>query len=124
MGSNDSDTTLQELKQVAAKFRDERDWMRFHKPKDLAMSVSIEANEMLELFQWKSEQEIEELLKQPEKLGEIKDELADVINYCMAFSDTLGIDLSEAVREKNRKNEAKYPVEKSRGTATKYTGLW
>lgn len=116
----DNDTKLAELKEAVKKFTDERDWQRYHTPKDLAVSISIEAAELLEKFQWKSEEEIEELLNDPKYKEEVKEELADVFNYCLALSNTLGIDLSEALLEKVKRNSEKYPVEKTKGKYKKY----
>jgi len=81
----------------------------------LAISISIESNELLELFQWKSLEEIRELLKNKNYLERIKNELVDVIIYCLSFADILGIDVSQAVIEKIRLNKAKYSVEKFKG---------
>jgi NTP pyrophosphatase (non-canonical NTP hydrolase) len=117
----DDKTTVGELKKLVAQFRDERDWKKYHKPKDLAASITIEAAELLEKFQWKTDEEIEQLLK--EKKGEIGKELADVINYCLNFSDTTKIDISDAVKKKIEENKKKYPVEKVKGNYRKYTEI-
>ena len=118
----DEDTTLQELKELVARFRDERDWRRYHNPKDLAVSISIEAAELLEVFQWRNEEEVEAMLR-ADGPREVEAELADVVVYCLALADVLGIDLSEAVSEKMRENAEKYPVGKTRGDYRKYTEL-
>ena len=99
-------------------FRDDRDWRQFHTPKYLAISMSLEASELLELFQW-SGTELECAGNQ-EKLRE---ELADVLSYCILMADVCGLDLDEIMNEKITKNEAKYPVEKAKGSAAKYTEL-
>uniref|UniRef100_UPI003F494E2C nucleotide pyrophosphohydrolase n=1 Tax=Niallia taxi TaxID=2499688 RepID=UPI003F494E2C len=99
------------------KFRDERDWRQFHSEKDLAISISLEANELLELFQWKSSAEAKE---NPERL---KEELADVLIYSYMMADNLGFDVDEIIKEKLAKNEMKYPVEKSKGHKEKYNQL-
>lgn len=102
-------------------FRDARDWKQFHKPKDLAISLALEASEVLEHFQWKSEVEIDDYVKtHKEHIGE---ELADVFNYLLIMAHDLDIDLIEAEEKKITKNEEKYPVEKARGVATKYNSL-
>lgn len=102
-------------------FRDERDWMKFHDPKNLAVSISIEAAELLEQFQWKSPVEVEQhVVKYKER---ISDEIADVAIYLLELSDNLGIDLESAILAKLEKNAAKYPVEKAKGVSTKYTDL-
>ena len=96
------------------KFTADRDWDRFHTPGNLAKSISIEANELLECFQW-SDTEYD--------LEHVKEELADVIVYCQDMLDRLGLDADEIVMSKMAKNEAKYPVEKARGSAAKYDEL-
>jgi len=100
------------------KFRDDRDWRQFHTPKDLAISMSLEAAELLEAFQWSGSD-----LECPAKLGKIREELADVLSYCILMADVCGLDLDEIMNEKITRNEAKYPVEKARGSAAKYTEL-
>ena len=96
------------------KFTADRDWDQFHTPANLAKSISIEANELLECFQW-SDTEYD--------LEHVKEELADVIVYCQEMLDKLGLDVDEIVMSKMAKNEAKYPVEKARGSAAKYDEL-
>ena len=96
------------------KFTDDRDWDLFHSPANLAKSISIEANELLECFQWSdTDYDIEQ----------VKEELADVIVYCQDMLDKLGLDVDEIVNKKMDKNEAKYPVDKARGNASKYNKL-
>jgi NTP pyrophosphatase (non-canonical NTP hydrolase) len=112
---SDNSTTIDYLKKLVVKFRDDRDWKKYHNPKDLAISISIESNELLELFQWKTLEEIQKLLENPDYMKKIKNELADVIIYSLSLADILGIDVSQAVIEKIKLNEAKYPVEKFRG---------
>ena len=108
------DETIQRV----LKFRDDRDWRQFHTPKDLAISMNLEAAELLELFQWSGTD-----LECREKLPRIREELADVLSYCILMADVLGLDLDEIMNAKVDKNEAKYPVEKARGRAEKYTEL-
>lgn len=108
----------QETIKEILKFRDERDWKQFHNPKDLAISISLEAAELLEIFQWSAEDVVCH-----EKMDRIKEELADVINYCVLMADACGLDLDEIIREKIKKNREKYPVEKSYGSKEKYTEL-
>lgn len=103
------------------KFRDARDWKQFHKPKDLAISLSLEASEVLEHFQWKSEKEIEEYVKTNKE--EIADELADVLNYLLLTAHDLDINIGDALNKKIDKSESKYPVEKAKGKHTKYDKL-
>ena len=99
-------------------FRDDRDWRQFHTPKDLAISLTLETAELLEVFQWSGAD-----LECRDKLDCIREELADVMSCCVLMADVCGLDLDEILREKVAKNEAKYPVEKARGRADKYTEL-
>ena len=108
------DETIQRV----LRFRDDRDWRQFHTPKDLAISMSLEAAELLELFQWSGAD-----LECADKREKLREELADVLSYCILMADVCGLDLDEIMNEKVRKNEAKYPVEKARGNAAKYTEL-
>lgn len=100
------------------RFRDDREWRQFHTPKDLAISMSLEAAELLELFQWSGTD-----LECAGKRDRLREELADVLSYCILLADVCGLDLDEIMNEKISKNEAKYPVEKARGSAAKYTEL-
>lgn len=100
------------------RFRDERDWRQFHSEKDLAISISLEAAELLELFQWNTS---EETVKN--SIEDIKDELADVLIYSMMLASNLDLDLEEIILNKLEKNNEKYPVDKSRGSKKKYTDL-
>ncbi|GLH63077.1 nucleotide pyrophosphohydrolase [Parageobacillus sp. G301] len=109
---------MKHLQQKIIEFRDARNWKQFHTPKDLAISLSLEAGELLENFQWKSS---EEAVKT--NLENIKDEIADVVIYALLLSHELGIDLEKAVIDKIKKNEQKYPIEKSFGSKKKYTEL-
>ena len=108
------DETIQRV----LKFRDDRDWRQFHTPKDLAISMSLEASELLEVFQWSGAD-----LEGRDKMEQIREELADVLSYCILMADVCGLDLDEIMNEKVGKNESKYPVEKARGSAAKYTEL-
>ena len=103
------------------KFRDERDWMQFHDPKNMAVSIMIEAAELLEHFQWKNKDEVQEYIKANKE--EISDEVADIMAFLIEFCDNSGIDLEKAIENKLQKNAKKYPVNKSKGVATKYTKL-
>lgn len=100
------------------KFRDDREWRPFHNPKDLAISVSLEAAELLENFQWSAAD-----LEAKEKIGNIKEEIADVMIYCEMLCDRLGLSADEIINDKMSKNEAKYSVEKAKGRKEKYTEL-
>ena len=100
------------------KFRDDRDWKQFHNPKDLAISLSLEAAELLEVFQWSGSDTLCE-----QKKDKIKEELADVINYCVLMADVCGLDMDEIVQEKIKINNEKYPVKKAKGKSDKYSEL-
>lgn len=100
------------------RFRDERDWKQYHKPKDLAISISLEASELLENFQWKSDEEAIN-----ENFENIQDEMADVLLYLISMSDALEVDLVEIAERKLEKNILKYPVDKVYGSREKYNQL-
>ncbi len=102
-------------------FRDARDWKQFHNPKDLALSLVLEAAEVMEHFQWKNTEEIEKYVV--EAKGEIGEELADVLYWVLLMGHDLDIDVLAALDKKMKKNKAKYPVEKAKGKHTKYTKL-
>ena len=114
-------TEIKKLTKRIVDFRDARDWKQFHNPKDLAISLNLEASEVLEHFQWKSEKEIEKYIKTNK--DEIAEELADVLNYLLLTAHDLNIDLVDALNKKIDKSESKYPVEKAKGTHTKYNKL-
>lgn len=114
-------TEIQQLTQKIKEFRDQRDWLQFHNHKDMALSLVLEAAEVLEHFQWKTQAEVERHAR--EHKDELADELADVAMFLFELSDNVGIDLPEAISRKLQKNAEKYPVEKSRGRHTKYTRL-
>ena len=105
---------LEKLKRVIKQFVDERDWGQFHSPANLAKSISIEANELLECFQWDEENY---------DIEAVKEELADVINYCIQMADVLHLNISEIVLQKLEKTKKKYPVEKCKSKSTKYNKL-
>lgn len=105
---------LDSLNQEIKTFVDERDWNKFHSPANLAKSISIEANELLECFQWDEENF---------DLAAVKDELADVINYCIQMGQVLNLDIHDIVLEKLEKTKKKYPVKKCKSIATKYNKL-
>ncbi len=111
----DQDTTLKNLKDLITTFRDERGWKKYHNPKDLAISISIEANELLEIFQWKSIEEIENILNDKNIKEKVEDELADIIIYSLSLADILSSDVSTIVARKVEKNRKKYPIEKFKG---------
>lgn len=108
----------QETMNEILKFRDERDWKQFHNPKDLAISISLEAAELLEIFQWSAED-----VKCEKKINKIREELADVMIYCVHMADACNLDLDEIIQAKLKKNQEKYPMDKAFGKKEKYTEL-
>ena len=109
----------EDLKKELIEFRKKRDWEKFHKPKDLAVSLVIEASELLENFQWKTDKEVSEMMK-GESFEKVREEIADIAIYLTYLCNDLGIDVEDAVSEKLEKNRKKYPSEKVRGSAKKY----
>lgn len=109
--------TQETINQVL-KFRDDRNWKQFHNPKDLAISISLEAAELLEVFQWSGTDTV-----CAEKIDKIREELADVLNYCILMADACGLNMDEIIQEKVKRNNEKYPVEKAYGSKEKYTEL-
>ena len=112
---------LRELRDALRAFAAERDWDQFHSPKNLAIALSVEAGELLERFQWLTEQESQRL--SPADRVRVEQELADVLLYLIRLADKLDVDLAVAAREKMKINAEKYPVEKARGKSKKYTEL-
>ena len=112
---DDSQTTVAALRQLINQFVDQRSWHQFHSPKNLAMSIAIEAAELMEHFQWLTVDQSRELAAQPERLGEVGEELADVLCYALAMANELGLDVSTVVHRKMEKNRKKYPAEEFRG---------
>lgn len=106
---------IQSLQEQLRQFTEERDWDQFHNPKDLAIALSIEANELLETFLWKDAKDADR--------EKVKEELADVFNYALLLADKYKFDVIDIVKEKIEKNAVKYPVAKAKGTAKKYTEL-
>lgn len=104
---------MKELQKKIDDFNKERDWDQFHTPENLAKSIAIEAGELLECFQWDNKYDLEQ----------VKEELADVLNYCIQMADKIGVDPKQIVLDKMKKNAIKYPVEKSKGVSTKYNKL-
>jgi NTP pyrophosphatase (non-canonical NTP hydrolase) len=115
--------TLAELTERLIAFRDARDWKQFHSLKNLILSVSLEAAELLELTQWKDDADVEALVDDPAFRADLAEECADILLYLLLIGERAGIDLIEAASEKIEINAAKYPVEKARGNARKYTEL-
>lgn len=110
-------TIIEKIRQ----FRDDRDWMQFHDPKNMAISIMLEASELLEHFQWKTQKEVESYIN--DHKAEVRDEIADIAMYLFELADNLGVDLIDAMESKLKKNEQKYPIEKAKGKHTKYTNL-
>jgi dCTP diphosphatase len=110
---------LDRIRAAIKSFRDERDWMQFHNPKNLASSIVIEAAELLEHFQWKTPEESEQIARDQKEA--IADEIADIAIYLVELADNLGIDLIGAIERKLEKNANKYPVQHVRGSSKKYT---
>lgn len=104
---------MQKAIERVRKFTADRDWEQFHTPENLAKSICIEASELLECFQWDNHY----------NKNEVEEELADVLCYCINMADAIGVDLEEIILKKMTKNEAKYPVEKAKGSSVKYDKL-
>ncbi len=104
---------MKDLEEKIVKFAEERDWLQFNTPENLAKSISIEAGELLECFQWNNDYDVNEL----------KYEIADVMNYCIMLSHQIGVDPKEIILEKMKITEKKYPIEKAKGKSTKYNKL-
>ncbi len=111
--------SIKELTKKLIEFRDRRDWKKFHTPRNLAESLAIESAEVLELFQWKSREEVEKYLE--ENKEDLSEEIADVLNYLLLLAHETGIDPAKALEKKIKLNEKRYPEEKSKGSAKKYT---
>ena len=108
-------TSIQEITQALIAFRDARDWAQFHNPKDLALALNVESAELLELFLWK-----DAALADRDK---VKEELADVLAYALLLAHNYGFDVAEIMEQKIKINGEKYPIDKSRGVATKYSAI-
>lgn len=113
--ANDHHTSIAELRQVVADFVAERDWNQFHLPKNVAMSIAIEAAELMEHFQWVEAGDSRGVANDDQKLAAVGEELADVLGYCFSLANELGIDISSTLRAKMKKNEAKYPIDRVHG---------
>lgn len=113
--------SIDELKSEVKEFIRERDWEQFHSPKNLAVGLSVEASELLEIFTWLTDDESKNI--NSDKLSMVKDEIGDIFIYLLDFCSTVGIDPIECANQKLQKNAKKYPVAKAKGNATKYTEL-
>jgi len=112
---------IKQLTEKIKKFRDARNWKQFHNPKDLALSLTLEAAEVLEHFQWKNKEEIDKYIKTNK--SDVGEELSDVLYWVLLMSSDLDIDIAKALEKKMKQNEKKYPVDKARGKHTKYNRL-
>lgn len=113
---------MKSLIKKIVKFRDQRDWKKFHTPLNIAISLQLEASELLEHFQWKSNDEFVKLyITNSKKRKAVQDEVADIFSYLLLFADSLNIDLEKIWKIKMKDNNKKYPVSKSRGNSKKYT---
>jgi NTP pyrophosphatase (non-canonical NTP hydrolase) len=119
----DSATTIAELKARLLAFVRERDWEQFHSPKNLSMALAAEAGELMEHFLWATAEQSRATAASPDKRERIADELADVVIYALEFANSTGLDVAAAIEAKMAANARKYPVEKARGRAEKYTEL-
>ena len=111
--------SLEQIKTRLREFASERDWDQFHSPKNLSMALIVEAAELVEHFQWLTEDQSQTL--PPEKLAEVEQEIADIQIYLIRLADKLGVDMEKAVNAKIKLNEKKYPADKVRGSAAKYS---
>jgi len=117
---DDQSATVNELKAIVKKFCEDREWDQFHNPKDLAIGISTEANELLQLFRFKSEDQIKRMLSDPKTRKAIAAELVDALYFVLRFAQMNSFDLSNELQEKISDNERRYPVERSRGSNRKY----
>ena len=112
---NDQKNTVAEMKDMVQSFVDQRDWQQFHDPKNLSMSIAIEAAELMEHFQWLRSEQLDELKTDSSVMAEIEEELADIFCYVLSFATTMDLDLCAALESKMIKNRKKYPADKFRG---------
>jgi len=110
MENMDTTTTVQELRQAVNKFVEERNWGHYHTPKNLGISIAIEAAEIMEHFQWNSLQESADLMRDPTRKAEVSDELADVLIYCLSLANQMDVDISTVVLEKMDRNQERFPI--------------
>lgn len=122
-GFTDSATTISELKAKILAFARERDWEQFHSPKNLSMALAAESGELMEHFLWASTDQSSRVAADPAKRIKIAEELADIVIYALEFANVTGLDVSAAIEAKIATNAKKYPVEKAKGRADKYTEL-
>lgn len=113
--------SIDQLIEIVKKFCEDRDWDQFHNPKDLAIGLSTESNELLDLFRFKSEEQMREMLNDPEKKERISEELSDIFFFLLRFSQMYDFDMADGLLRKIQKNNQKYPIEKAKGKNEKYT---
>ncbi len=111
---------IEEVKKRVSEFARKRDWDQFHSPKNLAMGLAVEAAELMEIFQWLTEEQSKTITGNEEEMARVREEVADVFIYLVRLAEKLGIDIEKEVQRKMELNEKKYPVELSKGNATKY----
>ena len=119
--ADDHSDSLRTLTASALAFRDARDWRQFHSPRNLAAALAIGAAELQETLLWKSDEQVAGALKNADQREKISDEIADVLIYALLFADAAGVDAASSIRKKLLKNDIKYPVERAKGSAQKYT---
>lgn len=112
---------MDEIIEKLLRFRRERDWEQYHNPKDLSMSIAIEAAELMEEFQWKTKEEVQKHINDNKEA--VSDEIADILTYLLLLANDLDIDVAQAIESKMKKNAQKYPVDKCKSKNTKYTHL-
>ena len=112
---------IRELQKRVIEFRDKRDWAQYHNPKDLAISLSLEAAELLEIFQWKGQEKVKAIMTNSIGRKRVKEELGDVMIYALNICHAFNFDPADVILSKLKMNEEKYPVEKAKGSAKKYT---
>ena len=120
---SDQTTTIADVKNAIERFVDARDWKQFHDPKNVAMALASEVGELLEHFRWVKSHEAFDVVQDPRSAEAVASELADVVIFALDFATICGIDVAQAVDHKLKLNEQRYPVEKAKGTATKYDRL-
>ena len=120
---DDAATSVSELKQMVRRFSEERDWDQFHNAKDLAIGIVTEASELLQAFRFKTNEEVEGMLRDDSRSKEVRDELADIFYFALRLAQRYGIDVSKSLEEKIRDNAKRYPAERAKGSNKKYTEL-
>jgi dCTP diphosphatase len=120
---SDERTTLSDIREMVKKFVNDREWARYHNPKDLAIAIAVEASELLEHFQWIPDKELGEKVGDAEKIVKLEGELADIVIYCLIFADALRIDIAKAVEDKVRLNAVRHPSSLEKGDYTNLSNI-